>query len=245
MHAILGVALRGFSRLCAGLASSLRNNRDDSFLTVFHNARNDTGDARDSRRQLRHAALKDLLYARKTHRDVAGSCRHPSRVESAHRKLRPRLADRLRGHNADTLANVDKLSRSEIGAIALLAYAARYPARHGRADRHLSYCTSIYHFRVVGAQEGPALHSQCLLEKHPSDDPFCERPADILLARAVNHDTVFGAAIVLKHNNVVRNVKEPPREIARARGVERGVGETFARAVRRNEILDGRKPLLV
>jgi hypothetical protein len=40
-----------------------------------------------------------------------------------------------------------------------------------------------------------------------------------------------GAAIVLADDHVLRNVHELTGHVARVRGLERGIGKTFARAV--------------
>jgi len=44
-------------------------------------------------------------------------------------------------------------------------------------------------------------------------------------------------AIQLINDDVLRNVDEPPRQITGVRCFQCGVGQPFARAVRRNEIL--------
>ena len=72
-------------------------NRDDAFAI------------RQYGRALRRARFEQLLDARQTGRDVGP--RHTAGVERAHRQLRARLADRLRGDDADSLALLDQACR--------------------------------------------------------------------------------------------------------------------------------------
>jgi hypothetical protein len=53
--------------------------------------------------------------------DAAGRCRSRRRttdVEGAHRELRARLADRLRGDDADRFADVDQAAAGQVAAVA-------------------------------------------------------------------------------------------------------------------------------
>ncbi len=59
-----------------------------------------------------------------------------------------------------------------------------------------------------------------------------------------HRDARRGAAILGGNNAVLRNVDKAPREIAGVCGLERGVGETLARAMRRIEVLEHREPFL-
>ena len=63
--------------------------------------------------------------------------RRAADVERAHRQLRAGLADRLRGDDADRLAELDQLAGGEVAAVALRADAAARRAGQHRADLHL------------------------------------------------------------------------------------------------------------
>ena len=92
-------------------------------------------DLRDHGLPLGHARLEDFLDARQTRGDVeaAGDA---AGVERAHRQLRARLADGLRGDDADRHAVIDELAGGEGLAVAALADAALRPARERRAHMH-------------------------------------------------------------------------------------------------------------
>ena len=63
--------------------------------------------------------------------------RRAADVERAHRQLRAGLADRLRGDDADRLAELDQPAGGEVAAVALRADAAARRAGQHRADLHL------------------------------------------------------------------------------------------------------------
>src|SRR5690606_29815693 len=63
--------------------------------------------------------------------------RRTADVEGAHRQLRARLADRLRGDHADRLAAVDQRTAAEVAPVALRAQAVTGLAGERRAHAHL------------------------------------------------------------------------------------------------------------
>ena len=63
--------------------------------------------------------------------------RRAADVEGTHGELRARLADRLRGDDADRLADVDRRAAGEIAPIALAADAVLGLAGQHRADQQL------------------------------------------------------------------------------------------------------------
>src|SRR5213075_495550 len=69
--------------------------------------------------------------------DVAGGLGDAGRttvVERPHGELRARLADRLRGDDADRLADVDEIAGGKVAAVALPADTAPWFAGENRAD---------------------------------------------------------------------------------------------------------------
>ena len=91
------------------------------------------GDLGERRGALRVPRLEDLDDARQAVRDVrAGDA---AGVERPHRQLRARLADRLRGDDADRVADLAHLAGGEEDAVAGLADADLGAALEHRADR--------------------------------------------------------------------------------------------------------------
>ena len=90
-------------------------------------------DLGERRGALRVPRLEDLDDAREAVRDVrAGDA---AGVERPHRQLRAGLADRLRGDDADRVADLGELARREERAVARLAHARLGAALEHRADR--------------------------------------------------------------------------------------------------------------
>src|SRR5262249_44946525 len=54
-------------------------------------------------------------------------------------------------------------------------------------------------------------------------------------------DTVQRAAVEIAHHGVLRHVDEATGEVTGVRGLERGIGQTLARAVRGDEVLEHRE----
>ena len=87
-------------------------------------------------RHLRLARFEELFDARETGGDVGAG--HTAGVEGAHRELGARLADRLRGNDADCLAKIDELAAGQITTVARRANTMDCFAGHDRADIELS-----------------------------------------------------------------------------------------------------------
>ena len=100
-------------------------------------------DLREGRGALRVPRLEDLDHARQAVRDVGAG--DAAGVERAHRQLRARLADRLRGDDADRVADLAHLAGGEEDAVAGLAHARLGAALEHRPDRD----------RRVGAELAP------------------------------------------------------------------------------------------
>ena len=173
-------------------------------------------------------------------------------VERAHGELGARLADRLRGDDADRLAHVHRRAAGKIAPVALRADAARHLAGEHRADAKLLHAgrDDRLDFRL--------LEQRALLD----DDLVRGRIAHVLGSRAAENaaaergddrariddgahvDAGRGAAILVRDDAVLRHVDQTPRQIAGVRGLERGVGEALAGAVRRVEVLEHGEPFL-
>ena len=74
---------------------------------------------------------------------LLGDLRRAADMERAHGELRARLADRLRGDDADRLAHIDRRAARKIAPIALAANAVLGLAGQHRADVHLMDAGSV------------------------------------------------------------------------------------------------------
>ena len=80
------------------------------------------------------------------------------------------------------------------------------------------------------------------LERDAADDAVAQRLDDLAaFDDRPRLDAVHRAAIDLVDDDVLRDVDESARQVARVRGLERGVGQTLAGAVRGDEVLHDRQ----
>ena len=183
--------------------------------------------------------------ARFERRLLGDARRRAADVERPHRQLRAGLADRLRRDDADRLAELDHLAGGEVAAVALRAHAAPRRAGEHRPDLHLLDAgvlnrrrrLFVHHLvdvddHLAGERVGD------LLERRPADDAVAQRLDDLAaLDDGPGLDAVHRAAIELVDDDVLRDVDETPRQVARVGRLERGVGQALARAVGRDEVL--------
>ncbi len=83
-----------------------------------------------------------------------------------------------------------------------------------------------------------------LFERHAANDALAQRLDDVFAFLQRRHlEAEDCTAVFLGNRDVLRHVDETPRQIAGVRGLERRIGETLPRAVRRDEVLEHRQPL--
>ena len=81
-----------------------------------------------------------------------------------------------------------------------------------------------------------------VVEDDAAEDAVAERLNDLARFFELGHaDAVERAAVVLADDRVLRDVDQTTGEVTRVRRLERGVGETLAGAVRRDEVLEHRE----
>src|SRR5688500_683641 len=143
-------------------------------------------------------------------------------VERAHRQLRARLADRLRGDDADRLAELDQPPGRQVAPVAARADAAPRGAGQHRADLHLLDAALLHRRRLVlvdllvDLDDGIAAERvEDLFEGHAADDAVAQRLDDFArFDDGAGLDAVEGAAVVLRDDYVLRHVDQAPRQIA-------------------------------
>src|SRR5256886_5910826 len=187
------------------------------------------------------ASLEQLLHAGQALGDVhAGDA---ARVERTHRELGARLADGLRCDDAHRLADLNDLAGGQVPAVAGAADAlARLSHEH---RPHLDRDAGLDDLACVFVSDRGACRHQDLavdgdvLSRHPPGDLLvyglvaCALGADL-----ANPDAVGGSAVLFTHYHVLRDVDEPARQVAGVGGPESSVGQTLARAVRGDEVLE-------
>ena len=175
--------------------------------------------------------------------------RRAADVERAHRQLRAGLADRLRGDDADRQAELDQPPGREVAAVALGAAAAAAGAGQHRTDADLLDAAFLDRLGlllvdvVVDVDDHAAAERvEDLLERDAADDAVAQRLDDLAaLDDRPRLDAVHRAAIDLVDDDVLRDVDETARQVARVGGLERRVGQTLAGAVRGDEVLHDRE----
>src|SRR4051794_135339 len=103
---------------------------------------------------------------------------------------------------------------------------------------------------LVAVDDGLGALLACLRIDHGSrgvatDDATLERVGlgGVLLGLAAGDPRAFlGAAVVSTGDDVLRDVDETARQVARVSGAQRGVSETLARAVSGDEVLENGHP---
>ena len=169
-------------------------------------------------------------------------------VERTHRELRAGFADGLRGDDADGFAELDQRAGREIAAVAMHADAVLAFAGEHRADLDLfdaracrspcalissisSFALTRYSFGFVGS----TMSSQ----REAADEAFAELD-DFVFAfvDGLDPDAVGRAAIFFADDHVLRHIHQLAGHVTGVGGLERGIGQTFAGAVRRDEVFE-------
>ena len=178
--------------------------------------------------------------------------RRATDVERAHRQLRAGLTDRLGGNDADRFTVVDRGATGQIAAVALAADAVDQLAGQGRTDLH---------FLDAGLLDGVDMrlfHQRAALDHdlvgHGIAQILAVGTAEDTRRQRRNHragiddgahlDAELGAAIVLRDDAVLRHVDQTAGQVARVRGLQRGVREALAGAVGRVEVFEHRQTFL-
>src|SRR5439155_10236417 len=173
------------------------------------------------------------------------SGRRAADVERAHRQLRARLADRLRGDHADRLAQLDRPAGGEVPPVALDAYApARFAGEH-RSDldllepRRLDLTGDVFIDLLVPPDDQVAGERIVdVLHRHAADEAVAQRLDDLApFDDRGDVDPLDGLAVVLGDDHVLRHVHQAPGEVARVGRLEGRVGEPLAGPVRGDEVL--------
>ena len=230
------------------LGAVVADDRDDLLALLVLAEPDHSGDVGHQRRALRGAGLEQLDHAGQTVGDVL--TRDTTGVERTHRELGSRLTDRLRGDDTDRLAEIGDLAGREHAAVA-----ARAHTRHRLAGEHRTH-THTRDVRVVGDQVHPvvvdlgvARDDGAVGEREVFGEATTEQarleqtPALGAGQHVLDPDAADRVALDLADDQLLRDVDESTGQVAGVGGTERGVGETLACTVRRDEVLEHREAL--
>src|SRR5437588_7191995 len=198
-------------------------------------------DLGDDRLALRDAGLEELFHAGQALRDVdAGDA---AGVEGAHGQLGARFADRLGGDDAHRLPDLHQLAGRQVPAVAPPADALPGLADEHRADADATDAgfdggaSRLVADGLPGGDQHRLLHYH-VLGGNPAGDPLVDRlGASRVRGDPVDPDPVGGAAVLLAHDHVLGHVGQPPGQVPGIGRPQGGVGESLARAVRGDEVL--------
>src|SRR5690606_27848354 len=199
---------------------------------------------------LRDAGLEQLLHTRQTGGDVVTG--HTTLVERAHRQLRTGLTDRLRGDDADGLADVHQLAGGHRAAVADRAHpgaglAGEHAADLDRGDAGLDQLLDdrVAEVGALGDQDvavavGDVLGSGARVDAGLHVRVPRQRTVGQLLGDR-HPDAALGAAVGLADDDVLRDVDQTPGQVTGVGGAERRVGQTLAGTVVGDEVLQHRQ----
>ena len=166
-------------------------------------------------------------------------------MEGAHRELGARLADRLGGNHADRLAGVDQHTTSQIAAIALGAQTVTGIAGQRRTHAHfvdaqtLDLVDRVFVEHDTGfIQRGLGLGMDHIAHHDTTEDAIAQGFDHLAAFDECPHGhTVSGAAVVFDHHQILGHVDQSTGQVAGVGSLERGIGQAFSGAVRRDEVL--------
>ena len=178
-------------------------------------------------------------------------------MERPHGQLRAGLADRLSGDDANGFTLLDQSTAGEIAAVAGHANAMRRLAHHDGPYVELVHA-GVHHFAheianrtILGFEPvgqflsaigdhlaGLGVNGR--RQQNPAQNRGPELVLGHLLAAAGSCDpeSIFGAAVVDRHDHVLRHIDQTASQISGVRCPQRRVGETLSSAVRRKEVLE-------
>ncbi|MPL98794.1 hypothetical protein SDC9_45003 [bioreactor metagenome] len=188
----------------------------------------------------------DLAFLRRFLERLLAALGDAADVEGTHGQLRAGFADRLGGDDADRFADVDERAARQIATVAERADALLGLAGQRRADPHglhavrldqvgLAFVDQLVlaHDHVVGAG------NQNVIRRDAAEDALGKRRHDFAVVDGSGRgNRMLGAAVMRAHDAVLRDVDETTGQVARVRGLQRGVGQTLTGAVGRVEVLE-------
>ena len=172
-----------------------------------------------------HHAIEDLdaAFGSSFHRTLfRTTLRGTTDMEGAHRQLRARLTDGLRGDHTDRLTNIHRRTAGKVTAIAKAANALARIAGQHRADLHLLHARTFDSLRLHLINQAFARDDDLtrfrishIFLRGTTQDAFGQgRHHFRAIHRRAHGKPAFGTAIRLHNDAILRHIHQTPRQIA-------------------------------
>src|SRR6185437_6365557 len=160
-------------------------------------------------------------------------------MERTHGKLRARLADGLRRNDTDRFAALHHTAGGQVAAVAEAAHAALRFARQHRTNLHpldtgrLNRASQLFRDFLVYFDDHVVFVVALIFKRHAAHDAVAQRLDNFAgFDNRLDVYAVRSAAIVFSDDDVLRHVAKAACQVPRVRGLESGIGQTLAGAVR-------------
>ena len=182
------------------------------------------------------------------HGGCPGGC--ATDVESTHRQLCARLANRLGCDNTNSFADIDDMTTRQVAAITGGANTMPGFASNGGANVH-PVNSPLFHRlnqllveqRVTRADNFVSSGCEHVFRDHPAEYAFTQRFDHIAtLNDRLHGDAVFGPAIDFRDDQVLGNIHQAAGQVTGIGCLQRRIGQALTSAVSGDEVLQHVKP---
>ena len=226
------VASLHFGAILHPAASAVRNDVryfpigsvDNRFLHALglHNAHG-TINLTDDGLTLRLAGLEEFFHPGQTSGDIVAG--NSTCMEGSHGELRTRFANGLGSDNSNRFSRIHQAAVSQVPSITLDADAVTGFCRPDGANLHF-FDTSVFNalasssliISLAATKTSPVSGCTYIFSSYPPSEALPERrnnsflsPVNSLMALTCN--SFGGAAVMLPHDNILRNVHQPSGEV--------------------------------
>ena len=173
-------------------------------------------------------------------------------MERSHRELRSRFPDRLSGDDADRFAESYDIAGRQVEAIAFGADPSPAFTGKGRTDADCfntgvinRLCLEVREDITGAGEHFCAIARQVdIVENGAAVDAVFDREEFFIsLFDRAHFNSIERPAIIARNDHVLRHVDKAAGQVSRVGRFQSRVGETFARSVRRDEVLHHRQSL--
>ena len=166
-------------------------------------------------------------------------------MERPHRQLGAGLSNGLCGNDAHRRTERNRLAGGHVPAIAFRAASARgftgqhtADFHHADVGGHNRLCRAGINFLACGHNDLAGARVIDIVHRSPARNPVRQRDQFLVpLINGLHLNAVQGVAVLLNHNNVLSHIHHLARQVTGFGCLQCGVGQTLARAVRADEIL--------